>query len=99
VEDLPPPDLRDHRGRFHRIVISLAVGFALGALAWSAMFYGVGAGRAWQHGDRGAGRLIFMVSSAAFVVAYQVAHAFLKRRDFKRWQAQRVPEARATIKS
>lgn len=91
MTDLPPPDLLDSRGRMNRIVISLAVGFALGALAYFITYSLAGAD--YDRGDRGAGRFIFLVTGLAFAAGYSITHAILKRRDKKKWDANRVPKA------
>jgi drug/metabolite transporter (DMT)-like permease len=91
MDDLPPEDLLDHRGRLNRLVIALAVGVAVGAGAYFAI-YSV-AGEDYERGVRGAGRLVFMVTGLAFAATFSLVHWGLKRRDLKKWKHERIPKA------
>jgi len=82
-------DLRDLAGRTHRLLLSLIVGIAVGAvgLRCSAMLH-LGND---DTGMRDWGLLVFALTAGAACFALTLAG--LNRRARKRWQARRVPSA------
>jgi len=82
-------DLRDLAGRAQRLLLSLAVGIAMGAVGWrcSAMLH-LGND---DTGMRGWGLFWFALTAGAAVFAITLAE--LNRRARKRWQASRLPRA------
>jgi hypothetical protein len=93
MDELPQPDLRDHRGRFHRILISLALGVAFAALGWWFVYTVVGAGNDYEHYDHGARKFVWFVSAASGAFGYQLGFFVLSRRAKRQWEAERFPKA------
>ena len=76
----------------NRLVIALVCGIVAGMAAGSATYKL--AGTDYERGDRGAGRMIAMATTIAFCIAFKLVHAWLVRRDKRKWDAERVPVAR-----
>ena len=76
----------------HRLIIALVCGIVAGTAAGYATY--ALAGTDYERGDRGAGRFIFMAVGGSFAIVFKIVHLVLVRRDKRRWDAERFPEAR-----
>ena len=96
-----PDDLMDQRGRMNRLLASLVVGVALGAIAYVLCMQlakpdeVTSASVTLDSGKSGAYRFVYYLTGGALAGGFVVTLVILNARAAKRWRERRVPPAKA----
>ena len=95
MNDLPPPDVLDQRGRLNRLVAAVCAGVVCGAATYALVYALAGHDYEARHyyTARSAGRFIFYFTGLAAVVGGTITHAVLRHRARKRELEVPVPKA------